>query len=118
MLLAYVEPRKEKITLISIPRDLWVPLPIASDNPHFKINNAYALGIDNNRFPNKPDEYRGVGGGGALARKVISEVTGLSVDYFVSLNFTGFEKSIDILGGVDVKVNKSFEDPFYPKSLS
>lgn len=114
MLLAYIEPRKEKITLITIPRDLWVPLPIADEKPHYKINSAYAVGLDSTKFPQKPVQYSGIGGAGALSKEIVSMVTGLPVDYFVSLNFEGFKESIDILGGVDVNVTLPFEDKFFP----
>lgn len=114
MILAYAEPAKKHITLISIPRDLWVPLPINSENPHFKINHAYAIGIDDRNYPDKAPIYKGSAGGGTLAKKVVSDVTGLPIQYFVSLDFIGFEKAIDILGGIDVNVTRSFEDPFFP----
>ncbi len=115
MILGVVNPRVKHVSLISIPRDLWVPLPI--NNPkvdHYKINHAYAIGIDDRNYPNKPTEYTGLAGGGILAKHVVQEIFGIPVRYFVSLDFEGFKKSIDILGGVDVNVSKPFEDPYFP----
>ena len=44
----------------------------------------------------------------------VQSVTGLHIDYFVSVDFDGFSKIIDDLGGVTVEVPKAFDDPFYP----
>lgn len=110
-----VNPREEQITIISIPRDLWVPIPINGDETkHFKINAAYAIGNDDKKYPNKKIEFTGKAGGGELAKTVVSGVVGFKVDYFMALDFYGFVKIIDILGGIDVKVLNTFDDPMYP----
>ncbi len=115
IILALVDPRLQKVTLISIPRDLWVPLPISTtQKEHTKINAAYVIGLDDKKYPQKEAKYTGAAGGGTLAKDIVSEIFGVPVRYFISLDFEGFEKSIDILGGVDVTVTKSFEDPYYP----
>lgn len=86
------------VAIISIPRDLWI------DSLKTKINSLYHYG-----------EAKQPGGGGfVLAKSGISEVTGLPVHYAVLLDFSGFEKIIDYLGGLDVVVLKSFEDREYP----
>lgn len=115
MIVAYVEPRRESVSLISLPRDLWVQLPVTqTETKGFKINAAYAVGRDDRRYSQKPVEFTGEGGGGTLAKKIVSEVTGLPIKYFVALSFDGFVKSIDVLGGVPVKVPVTFDDFFYP----
>jgi polyisoprenyl-teichoic acid--peptidoglycan teichoic acid transferase len=115
MIVAYVEPRQQRVNLISLPRDMWVQLPVTTtETKPFKINAAYAIGRDDRRYPNKPAEYKGESGGGALAKKVVSDATGLPIKYFVALSFDGFIKSIDTLGGVNVRVPVTFDDPFYP----
>jgi polyisoprenyl-teichoic acid--peptidoglycan teichoic acid transferase len=112
---AYIQPRLHKISLITIPRDLWISIPeTENQNKNYKINAAYAIGSDDKNYPNKPKVYTGANGGGEMAKKAITDVTGLPSDYYVALSFAGFTKSIDILGGVDVKVPRSFEDQFYP----
>jgi polyisoprenyl-teichoic acid--peptidoglycan teichoic acid transferase len=115
MILAYVQPQKEQVALISLPRDLWVPLQVASDSArYFKMNAAYAIGKDDRKYPNKPVEYTGAGGGGEMAKDVVELVTGLNVENFGALSFQGFKQSIDVLDGVTVKVPQTFEDPWYP----
>lgn len=115
MILAYFQPRKEKITLISIPRDLWVPIQVTETEPkYFKINAAYAIGKDDKKYPNKPVQYTGAAGGGIMAMDTLKTVTGLNVEHFATLSFAGFTKSIDTLGGVTVNVPLTFDDFFYP----
>lgn len=115
MILAYVQPRQESVSLISLPRDLWVQLPITeSETKGFKVNAAYAVGRDDRRYPHKPAQFTGEGGGGSLAKQVVSQITGLPVKYFVTLSFDGFVKSIDVLDGVPVRVPVTFDDYFYP----
>jgi polyisoprenyl-teichoic acid--peptidoglycan teichoic acid transferase len=115
MILAQINPRKKEAHLISIPRDIWVQLPIYKDKTQgFKINAAYAIGVDSLNYPNKPIEFTGKGGGGSMAKYIVTQISGLPVDYFVAIDFAGFTKTIDSLGGVDVSVKYPFNDPFYP----
>jgi len=87
-----------KITLLTIPRDLWVP------TMQSKINTAYHYG-----------ELRRPGSGGiTLAKASVSEVLGVPVHYAVVLNFSTFVQFIDHFGGLDVQVPVSFTDPRYP----
>lgn len=113
--LASINTKKKKVVLVSIPRDLWIALPVDYENKqNYKINAAYAIGGDENKYPNKKPIYRGEIGGGELAKYAASIVTGIEVDYFVSVNFSGFVDAIDLLGGIEVDVSKPFDDYFYP----
>ena len=97
----HVDPTTQKIFLLSIPRDLWVNITPSSSSASFaKINAAYAQGE------------------GQLAQQVTARVTGLPVDYFVGVDFSGFIKTIDTLGGVDINVQPAFDDPGYPDEAS
>jgi anionic cell wall polymer biosynthesis LytR-Cps2A-Psr (LCP) family protein len=49
-----------------------------------------------------------------MAKYVIEQVTGIKPNYFAAIDFDGFVKIINSLGGIDVKVNQTFDDPFYP----
>ena len=110
-----VNPDKKKVTLISIPRDLWVEIPVRSDiKEKYKINHAYAIGLDDTRYPLKEPQYKGEGGGATMAKKVVGEVFGMVPDYYISVDFGGFKNIIDILGGVEVDVPVAFDDSFYP----
>ena len=115
IILANINHDNKKITLVSIPRDLWVSIPVSSQESLFgKINSAYAIGIDDRQYPNKASEYTGAPGGGNLTKKIVADITGLPVDKFAAIDFDGFVKSIDVLGGVEVNIEKSFTDKEYP----
>ncbi len=115
MMLVSIQPQQKQIFLISIPRDLWVQIPAKASAPnYFKINAAYAIGADDRGYPNKSPQYTGAAGGGELAKYVAGQVTGMTINNFVTVDFSGFEKTINTLGGVNVHVDRTFEDPYYP----
>ncbi|HLG77495.1 MAG TPA: LCP family protein, partial [Ktedonobacteraceae bacterium] len=93
-------------TLISVPRDLWVQNPANSGN-YTKLNAVYPVAAgDNNTDP--------VAGGNATAQK-ISLITGLQINYWMTINFSGFKDFINAIGGIDVNVPDSF-NACYPKN--
>ena len=60
MILVTIQPKRKRVVLTSIPRDLWVKLPLsqeADEEYWYKINVAYVLGKDDKRFPNKAAAY-------------------------------------------------------------
>ena len=98
-------PSTHHTTLISVPRDLWVQYP-PNSGTYTKINAIYTTASNGNANP--------VAGGDAIAQKV-SLVTGLTINYWMTINFTGFKRFIDAIGGVDVNVPDSF-NACYPKN--
>jgi LCP family protein required for cell wall assembly len=106
MVIMSLIPSSHHTTLISVPRDLWVQNPANSGN-YSKINAVYPTAAGaNNTDP--------VAGGTAAVQKV-SLVTGLQINYWITINFTGFKKFIDAIGGVDVNVPDTF-NACYPKN--
>lgn len=105
MVVMSIIPSTHHTTLISVPRDLWVQYPPNSGN-YTKLNDIYTTASNANANP--------VAGGAALAQK-ISLVTGLNITYWMTIDFTGFRKFIDAIGGVDVNVPDSF-NACYPKN--
>jgi polyisoprenyl-teichoic acid--peptidoglycan teichoic acid transferase len=115
MILAYVVPRAKRVMLISIPRDVWVELPIAKNSAvGYKINAAYAIGSDNKIFTDRPKEYKGTEGGINLASYAVARFTGIQVSDVISLSFDSFKNAVNSLGGIDVTVPFSFTDDYYP----
>ena len=101
-----IDTKIKQLTLFSIPRDLWVRLPTKSGvDFHTKINAVYQLEL----FPKDYPDLKQV-----MTKMIISQITGLPIDGYVSVNFEGFTKAVDILGGIDVEVKRSFTDPEYP----
>lgn len=95
-----IKPDSGDVAMISIPRDLYISL---DGKVYQKINSLHAYG-----------EVRKSGLGIDLVSQAVEKITGLPVDYYLRLDFVGFEKIIDTLGGVDVYVEQSFYDPQYP----
>ncbi|MEI8067630.1 MAG: LCP family protein [Candidatus Shapirobacteria bacterium] len=115
IIVAHFIPLEKKVKLISVPRDLWVPIPIAvGETKWLKINEAYAIGLNDKEYQNKELQFTGPAGGGQMSKTVLSQVVGIPVENFVALNFSGFLKTIDTLGGIDINVQKTFNDPYYP----
>ena len=114
-IVANINTKTKKITFIAVPRDSWVNLPVRSDmSDHYKINNAYAIGVINTLAPNKQTSFSGVHGGGNLAKVAMEEVTGLKIDYYMAVSFDRFTRAIDALSGIAVNVPVTFDDNFYP----
>ena len=117
IIMATIQPKEKRIVLTSIPRDLWVKLPLDKDKSEeywYKVNAAYVLGRDDKRYPNKITEFTGPAGGGEVVKSVISEVMGVKIDNFLAVDFDGFMKAINNLGGIKVYVPVAFSDPWYP----
>lgn len=87
----------DKITLVSIPRDLWVP------DLDAKINTAYSTG-----------ESKRPGGGLVLSKAVVKKIVNQPIDYVLRIDFDGFVKAVDLVGGLDVNVERTFDDYEYP----
>jgi LCP family protein required for cell wall assembly len=85
MMLVTTDPEHNRISYLSIPRDLRVQVP---DHGFDKINVAYQIG------------------GPRLAVRTVRSYTGLPVNHLVIVDFARFEELIDALGGVTVDVPK------------
>lgn len=110
-----INTKTKKASIISIPRDIWINLPTDWENLRpGKINEAYAIGLDDTKYPNKKPEFKGPLGGGNMVKYAVSQVTGMPIDYFVSVSFDQYVQLINSLGGIEVNVSNSFTDEFYP----
>jgi len=97
MIFASIDSMSKKVTLVSIPRDLWMPELMQ------KVNFAYADG-----------EIKKEGGGIIEARSAIEKLLDQEVDYVFRMDFDGFVKAIDMVGGLDITVDKTLDDYQYP----
>ena len=82
MILLSVEPVTKKVSILSIPRDLWIDIP---GFQHNRINTAYSSG-EGNRLP---------GGGPGLAMKAVESLVGVPIQYYAVVDFATFERLID-----------------------
>ncbi|MCS6993799.1 MAG: LCP family protein [Anaerolineales bacterium] len=97
LVIAIVRPHEGQVSLVSIPRDLWVNIPTVGMN---RINTAYQSG-ELTRYP---------GGGPGLLRDTLRENLGLTIDHTAMVDFDGFRRIVDTLGGIDVPVACSYTD--------
>lgn len=112
LMIAHVDMNKNTVSLISIPRDIWVKLPTKSKADfHSKINSLYQISLNPTNYPDVDMKKPGTP---ELLARAVQTVTGLAIDNYVAVDFAGFEKAIDSLGGVDVDVQKAFDDYEYP----
>jgi len=81
ILLVRTDPSHHLISMLSIPRDLYVPIPGHGTN---KINAAFAFG------------------GPPLLIRTVNKLTSLKVNHVVLVDFAGFRKLIDDLGGITI----------------
>ena len=96
-----LDPERGDAGMLSIPRDLWVPIPGYGEN---RINMAYVLG-ELRDYP---------GRGAALAKKTVEEFLGYPIHHYVLVNFEGFEQVINLVGCVDIDVPEDIDDPDFP----
>jgi len=101
LMLLHLDPDAQRVTILSIPRDLYVEIP---GHGKGRINTAYARG-----------EQDGTGGL-ALARQTMSATLGISIHHAALIDFRAFVSLIDTIGGIDVDVPYAISDPTYPDS--
>ncbi|MFH0840886.1 MAG: LCP family protein [bacterium] len=100
IMIASVNIEKKKVALLSIPRDLSVPI---QGRGWQRINhiNSYA-------------ESSNPGDGGKITSEQIDKLLNAPIHYYVKIDFEGFEETIDTLGGIKVNVANTFDDYMYP----
>ena len=87
-ILAFVNPKTRQVLLISTPRDYFVPLSISNGIPD-KLTHAGVYGIN-------------------VSKNTLGMLYGVEMDYYFRINFSGFVKLIDALGGITVNSDYSF----------
>jgi LCP family protein required for cell wall assembly len=101
IMIASLHADTNEALLFSIPRDLYVEVP---EHGKRRINIAHVLG-ETQDYP---------GGGPALLMDTIQQNFGIPLHGYVMINFEGFRETVDLLGGVDIYVDKEIWDNKYP----
>lgn len=96
IMVASLKPSTGQVALISLPRDLVVPIEGEYGVSYQRINTIV------------------YNGGVEFAREKVAEITGVPIHYYGMVDFTGFRDVIDTLGGISVYVENSFTDYSYP----
>ena len=97
MIVVSIDPLRRQVTLISLPRDLWVAIP---GHASAKIDLAYAEG------------------GAPLARATVEKAFRIPIHYYAWIGLNGLVKVVDRLGGVDVDVLHPVLDDNYPNDFN
>ena len=100
MLLIHISKKRDKAAIISIPRDTYALIPEHTSSQgkvipatHSKINSAFNWG------------------GAPLLIQTFEEMSGLRIDHYIEVNFVGFVRMVDALGGVEICTKKDIDDP-------
>lgn len=88
-----------RVTILEVPRDLWVEIPEISDHygiTHGKLNQAYLYGNKGLGY------YDGAGEGPGLLARTLNLNFGVQPDHYLAVNMKTFENIVDAIGGIDV----------------
>ena len=92
IILARIDPKNVKVTLVSIPRDTYIDM---GENGADKINGAYSIG------------------GPSYMVEVVQEFAGVPISHYAEIDFDAFIAIVDYIGGVDVTLPVAISDPDY-----
>lgn len=104
--LVRVDFQEPHITILSLPRDLWVEIPEIEDHydiTHGKLNQAYLYGGPGMGYYDGPEE-----GPGLFARTIETNFD-LEVDGYLAINMVTFVKVVDALGGIDLTLPEAID---------
>ncbi|CAM5462382.1 Cell envelope-related transcriptional attenuator domain-containing protein OS=Streptomyces glaucescens OX=1907 GN=SGLAU_22980 PE=3 SV=1 [Streptomyces glaucescens] len=100
-MILHVHEGHRKASVVSIPRDTLIDRPACTDTDGgshpaasgVMFNSAYSTG------------------GAACAVKTVESLTGIRMDHYLEVDFSGFQRLVDELGGVEVTTTQDIEDP-------
>lgn len=118
MMVLHVPADGSAPTLVSFPRDSWVPIP---GHGMGKINSAYPDGYDAAKSAGK-SEIAAESAGILLTIKTIHALTGLHIDHYMQVSLLGFYRISEAIGGITVCLNSAAHDRYsgidLPKGIS
>ncbi|WP_338896054.1 LCP family protein [Streptomyces sp. TG1A-60] len=100
-MVVHVYEGHKRASVVSIPRDTLVERPECTD-ANGKTHPAASYAMFNSAYST---------GGAACAVKTVESMAGVRMDHYIEVDFAGFEKLINVLGGVDITTTKDIEDP-------
>ena len=105
VMIASIDPINNQVSLLSLPRDLWVKIP---GNGSQKLNAAYAYGKQGSKSKDLIDQARD---GLALLDKTLQPVVGIPIHYHAIIDFAAFKQAVDAVGGITFYVPETLYDP-------
>lgn len=101
IMIASLNEEMNRLSMVSIPRDLWLDLPGYGSS---RINKIHDILKEKYGSEQSLD----------ILREGVENITNLDVPYYFKVDFEGFKSIVDTLGGIDIEVEKSIYDPLYP----
>lgn len=100
-------PEKNAVTMISIPRDLYVDIPEHTISG--RINYVFAAWYQ---------KFGTLDGAAKMLALELYDLTSIKIPYYAVVDFGGFKEVVDAVGGVDVNVPERIYDPTYPNAIN
>jgi LCP family protein required for cell wall assembly len=101
MMIISIDPVGNRASILSVPRDLYVVIPGRGRD---RINTAFVYGAAGNN----------PAGGAALSMQTVEYNLGVPINHYVLVDFSAVIQGVDTLGGIDVNVPFTINDPTYP----
>lgn len=107
ILIASLDPINDSVTLLSVPRDLWVkPEGLWA----MKINEVYTRAKDKALVANPNNKEAAESAGLSKISLVVEQYLGVKMHYYGIIDFTAFEEVVNTLGGIEVNLPEAYYD--------
>jgi LCP family protein required for cell wall assembly len=102
LMLVHVSADKQRASVVSLPRDSYAELPEHTDKTTGKEHPAHPVKL-NAAYAE---------GGPQLTVRTVEHMTGVKVDHYLEIDFTGFMETVDTLGGVEICTTEPLKDSY------
>lgn len=109
MIVASIDQESSSIVMLSIPRDLYVQTEVSNGRINEILRDAPAYYKKQGYSEEKAQEMAM-----EILEKTVTDITGLKIHRYAKIDFQGFIKLVDAIGGVDVFVDQTIDDQTYP----
>lgn len=106
LLVASVDPVNKKMAFVSVPRDLWVEGKYSESKINAVFANAKNAELSDGKSIEEAEKV-----GVRATEQVIQEVLGINIHYYGMIDFAGFERAINTVGGVTIDAPEQLRDP-------
>jgi LCP family protein required for cell wall assembly len=101
MMIVSLDPEGKRVSILSVPRDLYVVIPGRGRD---RINTAFVYGAAGNN----------PAGGAALSMQTVEYNLGVPINHYVLVDFSAVIQGVDALGGIDINIPFTIDDPTFP----
>lgn len=108
VMIASIDPINNGVVMLSVPRDLWVK---PDGLWPMKINAVYSSAKEQTLYKNPNDKPAAEKAGIDAIEKTIEQYLDINVNYYAMVDFTAFQETVDILGGITVNLPEPYNDP-------